>query len=155
MATVAPSTVTLSSPYLGKSSPSASIYQHGLPLPIYCFIWCSAWRFAKTGRWWLTSCDWNINQSFELHSTSSLPIGVYFHLNYGNEQIRALIVDALPSELKNTTILDIASIHLLSITHVNDHGQGPILLAIQLKSFDDNAQLFLQRAICSLAALSL
>jgi hypothetical protein len=32
MATVAPFTVTLSSPYLGKSSPSASIYQHGFPL---------------------------------------------------------------------------------------------------------------------------
>ncbi len=32
MATVAPFTVTLSLPYLGKSSPSASIYQHGLPL---------------------------------------------------------------------------------------------------------------------------
>jgi hypothetical protein len=44
--------------------------------------------------------------------------------------------------LKNIIIPNIASIHLLSITHVNDHGQGPILLAIQLKSFDDNAQLF-------------
>jgi hypothetical protein len=32
MATVAPFTVTLSSPYMGKSSPSVSIYQHRLPL---------------------------------------------------------------------------------------------------------------------------
>jgi hypothetical protein len=48
----------------------------------------------------------------------------------------------LADELKNTIIPDIASIHLLSVTHVNDHGQGPILLAIQLKSFGDCAQLF-------------
>jgi hypothetical protein len=71
-----------------------------------------------------------------------LPIGAYFHLVYGNKQTRALIVDALSDELKNTIIPDIAPIDLLSSTHVDDHGQGPILLAIQLKSFDDNAWLF-------------
>ena len=158
MSNFAPFTVTLSSPYLGKSSSSASIYQHGLPLKRRGYQYIVSFDAVlgdlqnlvvdgtllkgDEANVELTSCDWNINQSLELHSTSSSPIGGYFYLVYGNEQTRLLSIDTSEDELENAIMYSIASIHSLSVSRINNHGQGSISLAIQLKSFDDDAQLF-------------
>lgn len=83
MAEVTPYTVTLSSPYLGKSEPSAKIYQHGSPQSCLGYQYIVSFdavlgdlpTLSVHGTLLdgddavveITSCDWNIHQRLEMH----------------------------------------------------------------------------------------
>ena len=160
MAEVAPFTTTLSSPFLGDSDASSSIYQHGSHRNRngYQYIVTfdhvlgdvpsldvnGALLEGDAANVEVTSCDWNVYQTLRTHATGSSPIEGYFYLAYGTEQTRMLRASGTSAEeLKHAILSDITCIHSLSVTHEQDHGLGTSSWTIHLKSFDGSAQLFL------------
>lgn len=158
MADVAPFTVTLSSSFWGQSSESSNIYQHGLSQNRRGYQYIVSFdsllgdvpNIGVDGKLLegddakieLTSCDWNVNQSLKVKSTSSSLADGYFYLVYGNSKTRALSVSASADELENAILSDINTIHSLSVTSAHNHVLGSYSWALHLKSFDDDAQLF-------------
>ena len=154
MAKVTPFTITLSSPYLGKSDPSAKIYQHGLPHNRLGYQYIVSFDAvlgdlpsltvdgalldgdnANVG---IVSCDWNIHQRLDILPTSVVSIGGYFYLVYKNEQTQVLSVDVSAEELQNAIVTDIAAIETVLVTHLDDSDS----FAIHLMSFEGDAELF-------------
>ena len=158
MSDVAPFTVTLSSSFTGQSSVSANIYQHGLPQNRKGYQYIVSFDSllgdvppigvdgslleGVDAKVELTSCDLNVHQSIQIHSTSSTPVSGHFYLVYGSTKTRALSVHASTDELENAVLSDIISIHSLSITAAHDSVLGSYFWAIHLMSFDDDAQQF-------------
>ncbi|KAL9189871.1 hypothetical protein ACHAXT_009546 [Thalassiosira profunda] len=157
MADVAPFTVTLSSPYLGDSDSSLSIYQHGSPGNRLGYRYIVAFDSAlgdlpqmevdgalldgDDATIEVISCDWNVHQSLRTHAAGTTPIDGHFSLLYGDEETRLLSFDSSAEDLESAILSDITSIHSLSITHEQDHGLGENSWSIHLLSYDGDARL--------------
>ncbi len=158
MADVAPFTVTLSSSFLGQSSESSTIYQHGSSRNRKGYQYIVSFDAVlgdippvrldgsllegDDAKVEVTACDRNVHQRIQIHSTSSSPVDGYFYLAYGSAKTRALSVGMSASELENAILSDIISIHSLSVTATHNNALGSYAWTFYLKSFDDDAQLF-------------
>jgi hypothetical protein len=155
---VHPFIVTLSSPYLGETDESASIYQHGTLSDRRGYQYIVSFdstigdipKMLVDGtllegdgaKVEVTSCDWNLSQSLHLHAPGPDVVDGYFYLKYGHEETRLLSVDSTAQELMDAITTDIMSIRTLSVVDEQDYSSGGKSWTIRLQSVDGDAELF-------------
>lgn len=158
MSEVSPFIVTLSSPFIGETDGSASIYQHGTLSDRRGYQYVVSFDptigdipellvdgtllEGDDAKIEVTSCDWNLSQSLHLHAYGPDVVDGYFFLKYGHEETRMLSVDSTALDLTEAISTDIASIHTLSVVDEEDYSFGGKSWTIHLESFDGDAELF-------------